>query len=120
MIPPKDQNKIFDKPSPNCRKIIVSTNLAETSITIEDVVYVIDPGLMKGTIYNPHSNIASLETFQVSRSNVQQRRGRAGRCQPGKFFKLYSQYEFLHEMRDHEVPEMIRIPVEELCLQGMF
>ncbi|KAL7551101.1 hypothetical protein ACHAWF_014336 [Thalassiosira exigua] len=63
-----------------------------------------------------HSQIPQKE--QISRSNVQQRRGRAGRCQPGQFFKLYSQYEFLHEMRDHELPEMLRTPVEELCLQA--
>lgn len=111
--------KIFDTETPYSgkRKIIVSTSLAETSITVEDVVYVIDPGLAKGTAYSPHTNIASLETFQVSRSNVQQRRGRAGRCRPGTFFKLYSQYEYLCEMRDHELPEMLRTPVEELCLQ---
>ena len=56
--------------------------------------------------------------MQISRSNVQQRRGRAGRCRAGKFYKLYSQYEFFHEMGDHELPEMLRIPVEELCLQA--
>ena len=81
-------------------------------------MYVIDPGLTKGTTYSAHTNIAALETMQISRSNVQQRRGRAGRCRPGKFYKLYSEYEFLHEMRDHEAPEMLRTPVEELCLQA--
>ena len=81
-------------------------------------MYVIDPGLTKGTTYSAHTNIAALETMQISRSNVQQRRGRAGRCRPGKFYKLYSEYEFLQEMRDHEAPEMLRTPVEELCLQA--
>ena len=85
---------------------------------MEDVVYVIDPGLSKGTTYSAHTNIAALETMQISRSNVQQRRGRAGRCRPGKFYKLYSEYEFRHEMTDHELPEMLRTPVEELCLQA--
>jgi len=120
MVPQKDQMRIFDSEDPHSgrRKIIVSTNLAETSVTVEDVVYVIDPGLMKSTTYSAHTNIASLETFQISRSNVQQRRGRAGRCRQGKFYKLYSQYEFLDEMHDHELPEMLRIPVEELCLQA--
>ena len=112
MVSPIEQMKIFDRPAHSgSRKIIVSTVLAETSITIEDVVYVIDTGLMKGTTYSLHTNIASLQTLQISRSNSQQRRGRAGRCQDGKFFKLYSQYEFLHEMLDHEVPEMLRMPV---------
>lgn len=89
-----------------------------SQVTVEDVVYVIDPGLTKGTTYSAHTNIAALETMQISRSNVQQRRGRAGRCRPGKLYKLYSEYEFLHEMRDHEAPEMLRTPVEELCLQA--
>lgn len=79
-----------------------------SQVTVEDAVYVIDPGLTKGTTYSAHTNIAALETMQISRSNVQQRRGRAGRCRPGKFYKLYSEYEFLHEMRDHEAPEMFR------------
>ncbi|KAL7541091.1 hypothetical protein ACHAXR_012593 [Thalassiosira sp. AJA248-18] len=120
MVSQRDQQKIFYSESPYSgrRKIIVSTSLAETSITIEDVVYVVDPGLMKSTTYSAHTNIASLETMQISRSNVQQRRGRAGRCRPGQFYKLYSQYEYLHEMRDHELPEMLRTPVEELCLQA--
>ena len=119
MVPPKDQNRVFDSEAPHSgrRKIIVSTSIAETSITIEEVVYVIDPGLTKGTTYSAHTNIAALETMQISRSNVQQRRGRSGRCKPGQFFKLYSHYEFVHEMRDHELPEMLRTPVEELCLQ---
>jgi len=115
-VPQSDQMRIFDKPRPGRRKIIVSTNLAETSITVEDVVYVVDPGLSRGKTYSAHTNIASLETFLVSRSNVQQRRGRSGRCRPGKFYKLYTEYEFVKEMRDHEEPEMQRTPVEELCL----
>ena len=103
-VPQSDQMRIFDKPRPGRRKIIVSTNLAETSITVEDVVYVVDPGLSRGKTYSAHTNIASLETFLVSRSNVQQRRGRSGRCRPGKFYKLYTEYEFVEEMRDHEEP----------------
>lgn len=117
MVPPKDQLKVFDDPKKGVRKIVISTNLAETSITIEDVVYVIDSGLMRGTTYNPHTNIAALETMQISRSNAQQRRGRAGRCKPGTLFKLYSELEFIEEMSDHELPEMLRTPVEELCLR---
>eukprot|EP00392_Amoebophrya_sp_AT5.2_P001037 g1039.t1 len=117
LIPPHEQNRIFDRPTTrHTRKIIVSTNLAETSITVEDVVYVIDSGLCRGTTYTAETNVASLETFPVARSNVQQRRGRAGRCRPGNFFKLYSKWEF-ENMDDHEKPEMMRTPVEELCLQ---
>ncbi|CAD7929235.1 unnamed protein product [Amoebophrya sp. A25] len=118
MVPPQDQNRIFDPPrDSHTRKIIVSTNLAETSITVEDVVYVIDSGLCRGTTYTAETNVASLETFAVARSNVQQRRGRAGRCRPGQMFKLYTEFEFKNDMRDHELPEMLRTPVEELCLQ---
>eukprot|EP01063_Lacrimia_lanifica_P026477 TRINITY_DN3573_c3_g1_i1.p1 TRINITY_DN3573_c3_g1~~TRINITY_DN3573_c3_g1_i1.p1 ORF type:complete len:1288 (+),score=504.95 TRINITY_DN3573_c3_g1_i1:352-3864(+) len=117
MIPPKDQKRIFEAPRDGERKVIVSTNLAETSITVEDVVYVVDSGLMKGTLYTPDTNIASLENMRSPRSSAQQRRGRAGRCQPGVVYKLYSSIEWHQEMADHDVPEMLRTPVEELCLQ---
>ncbi|CAD7922974.1 unnamed protein product [Amoebophrya sp. A120] len=117
MVPPNEQNLVFKKVERHVRKIIISTNIAETSVTIEDVVYVIDTGLNKGTTYTPETNIAALETLQCARSNVQQRRGRAGRSRPGQFFKLFSKYEWENCMADHEVPEMLRTPVEELCLQ---
>merc|ERR1712032_588904 len=90
MVPPADQNRIFQPVHDGERKIIVSTNIAETSITVEDVVFVIDAGYIKATTYTPETNIATLAAIQISRSNAQQRRGRAGRCQPGIFYKLYS------------------------------
>ena len=117
MVPPNEQNLVFQPVPENTRKIIVSTNLAETSITIEDVVFVIDTGLNKGTLYEPDTNIASLETLQVSKANVQQRRGRAGRCRPGCLFQLFSKKLEWEQMKDFEKPEMQRTPVEELCLQ---
>jgi len=116
MVPPQDQKKIFNSMGEGERKIIVSTNIAETSITVEDVVHVVDTGLIKGTTYTPKTNIASLEALQISRSNSQQRRGRAGRVKPGKLFKIFSQLEW-NEMPDSMEPEMQRTPVEELCLQ---
>ncbi|CAK0866441.1 unnamed protein product [Prorocentrum cordatum] len=118
MVPPHEQNQIFQvfPEGSRQRKIIVSTNIAETSITVEDVVFVIDSGLIKGTTYAPKTNVATLEALQISRSNGQQRRGRAGRVRPGKFFKLYSRIDW-DEMSDSMEPEMQRTPVEELCLQ---
>eukprot|EP00931_Biecheleriopsis_adriatica_P121996 TRINITY_DN9702_c0_g1_i1.p1 TRINITY_DN9702_c0_g1~~TRINITY_DN9702_c0_g1_i1.p1 ORF type:complete len:1254 (+),score=338.86 TRINITY_DN9702_c0_g1_i1:241-3762(+) len=117
MVPPNEQRRIFHTLPAGERKIIISTNIAETSITVEDVVFVVDAGLIKGTLYTPQTNIASLECQMVSRSNVQQRRGRAGRCRPGKFYKLYSRLEWEENMTDSLPPEMQRTPVEELCLQ---
>jgi len=116
MIPPQEQNKIFQPVPTGTRKIIVSTTIAETSITVDDVVYVIDTGLTKGTTYTPENNLSSLSVLRIARSNAQQRRGRAGRCRAGEWYKLYSSLDW-EDMADSEVPEMIRTPVEELCLQ---
>ena len=115
-VPPSEQRRIFQPTRPGERKIIVSTNIAETSITVEDVVFVVDSGLNKMTTYNANTNIAALDVEQVSRASSQQRRGRAGRCRPGVFFKLYSKAQWT-EMVDHLAPEFQRTPVEETCLQ---
>eukprot|EP00397_Hematodinium_sp_SG-2012_P007382 GEMP01007427.1.p1 GENE.GEMP01007427.1~~GEMP01007427.1.p1 ORF type:complete len:1058 (+),score=242.00 GEMP01007427.1:108-3281(+) len=116
MIPPAEQNRIFDPVPRGVRKIIVSTTIAETSITIEDVVFVVDTGLTKGTTFSAEKSLESLEVLRIARSNAQQRRGRAGRCLPGQWFKLYSSLDW-DDMQDSETPEMLRTHVEELCLQ---
>mmetsp|Transcript_4761 Transcript_4761/g.11570 ORF Transcript_4761/g.11570 Transcript_4761/m.11570 type:complete len:1162 (+) Transcript_4761:43-3528(+) len=115
LVQQKDQRLVFQQ-FPGERKIIVATNIAETSITVEDVVFVIDPGTIKGTTYAPETNIATLGTLPISRSNGQQRRGRAGRVRPGCLFRLYSRIEW-ESFDDCLLPEMQRTPVEELCLQ---
>lgn len=119
----EEQKLIFETTegsrSPMIRKIIVSTNIGETSLTIPDVVHVIDSGLHKQKTYCPETNTAGLETCRIAKPNVRQRRGRAGRCRPGKFFKLYSEQEFVESFPDREKPEMQRTPVQELVLQTL-
>lgn len=90
----EEQNLVFKK-SKNVRKIVLSTNLAETSITIDDCVFVIDSGKMKETRFNSNQNMESLETCWVSRANALQRKGRAGRVMSGICIHLYTSYKYI-------------------------
>ncbi|GKV32188.1 hypothetical protein SLEP1_g40810 [Rubroshorea leprosula] len=112
-----DQKKVFLRPPDNIRKIIIATNIAETSITIDDVVYVIDCGKHKENRYNPQKKLSSMVEDWISKANAKQRRGRAGRVKPGICFSLYTRYRFEKLMRPYQVPEMLRMPLVELCLQ---
>ncbi|ONK74446.1 uncharacterized protein A4U43_C03F6330 [Asparagus officinalis] len=116
MIPSSEQKKVFKRPPSGVRKIILSTNIAETAVTIDDVVYVIDSGRMKEKSYDPYSNVSTLHSSWVSKASARQREGRAGRCQPGTCYHLYSKSRAA-SLPDYQVPEIKRIPIEELCLQ---
>jgi len=109
-------DSVFRTPPQGVRKIVVATNVAETSLTIEDVIYVLDTGLLKEKAYDPHTKMSSLVPMSVSRANADQRRGRAGRCQPGICFRLYSSLYF-QQMEAFQLPELLRTPLEEICLQ---
>ncbi|CAL5329776.1 unnamed protein product [Camellia sinensis] len=112
-----DQKKVFLRPPDNIRKVIIATNIAETSITIDDVVYVIDCGKHKENRYNPQKKLSSMVEDWISQANARQRRGRAGRVKPGICFCLYTHHRFEKLMRPFQVPEMLRMPLVELCLQ---
>uniref|UniRef100_A0A1J3CC48 RNA helicase n=1 Tax=Noccaea caerulescens TaxID=107243 RepID=A0A1J3CC48_NOCCA len=112
-----EQKKVFLRPPEDIRKVIVATNIAETSITIDDVVYVIDSGKHKENRYNPHKKLSSMVEDWISKANVRQRAGRAGRVKPGICFSLYTRHRFEKLMRPYQVPEMLRMPLVELCLQ---
>ncbi|XP_015580752.1 DExH-box ATP-dependent RNA helicase DExH7, chloroplastic isoform X1 [Ricinus communis] len=112
-----DQKKVFLRPPENIRKVIIATNIAETSITIDDVVYVIDCGKHKENRYNPQKKLTSMVEDWISQANARQRRGRAGRVKPGICFCLYTCHRFKKLMRPYQVPEMLRMPLVELCLQ---
>ncbi|KAL4654864.1 hypothetical protein ACB092_01G411400 [Castanea dentata] len=112
-----DQKKVFLRPPENIRKVIIATNIAETSITIDDVVYVIDCGKHKENRYNPQKKLSSMVEDWISQANARQRRGRAGRVKPGICFCLYTRNRFEKLMRPFQVPEMLRMPLVELCLQ---
>ncbi|KAL6570508.1 hypothetical protein OROGR_000058 [Orobanche gracilis] len=115
-VPLVEQKKVFKRPPLGCRKIVLSTNIAETSITIEDVVYVIDSGRMKEKNYDPYNNVSTLQSSWISKANAKQREGRAGRCQPGICYHLFSKTR-ADSLPDFQVPEIKRMPIEELCLQ---
>lgn len=112
-----DQKKVFLRPPDNIRKVIVATNIAETSITIDDVVYVVDTGKHKENRYNPLKKLSSMVEDWISRANARQRRGRAGRVKPGICFSLYTRHRYENVMRPYQIPEMLRMPLVELCLQ---
>ena len=114
-LPPNQQQKIFEPaPSPHKkggrpgRKCIVSTNIAETSLTIDGIVYVVDPGFSKQKIYNPRIRVESLLVSAISKASAQQRAGRAGRTRPGKCFRLYTEGAFKKELIETTYPEVLR------------
>ncbi|KIJ66186.1 hypothetical protein HYDPIDRAFT_174355 [Hydnomerulius pinastri MD-312] len=96
-------------------KIIAATNVAETSITIDDVIYVIDGGKVKETNYNPETGLSVLAEQWVTRAAARQRRGRAGRTQPGTCYKLYTRKQE-EKMKRFPVPEILRTPLESISL----
>ncbi|GFP96380.1 probable ATP-dependent RNA helicase ythdc2 [Phtheirospermum japonicum] len=115
-VPLTEQKKVFKRPPPGCRKIVLSTNIAETSVTIEDIVYVVDSGRMKEKNYDPYNNVSTLQSSWISKANAKQRQGRAGRCQPGICYHLFSKFRAA-SFPNFQVPEIKRMPIEELCLQ---
>ena len=108
----------FDRPkSKSSRKIIISTNIAETSITIDDVVYVVDSGKVKENGYDPSTRMLQLKEQWISRASAKQRRGRAGRVQPGQCYRLYSRRYHDEVFAERQEAEIKRVPLEGLCLQ---
>ncbi|BFZ63809.1 ATPdependent RNA helicase [Saitoella coloradoensis] len=113
----EDQLRVFDRPSANKVKIVIATNVAETSITVDDVVFVIDSGRMKETRFDPEKGMASLEECWVSQANARQRRGRAGRVAEGTCIHLFTSHKYEKELLPQQIPEMQRTPLEQLCLR---
>ncbi|ROV95065.1 hypothetical protein VSDG_05850 [Cytospora chrysosperma] len=123
-LPPHQQQRIFDKaPAPlkpggrPGRKVIIATNIAETSLTIDGIVYVVDPGFSKQKIYNPRIRVESLLVSPISKASAQQRAGRAGRTRPGKCFRLYTEAAFKKELIEQTYPEILRSNLSNTILQ---
>lgn len=139
-----DQQRVFQRPPEGRRKIVLATNIAETSITIDDIVHVVDAGTHKEQNYDARTKVcfyvpriattksstrfefffvlfflqvSCLDTVWISRSNVTQRKGRAGRCQPGQSYHLFPRKQ-LESMSPFPVPEILRTPLESLVLQA--
>ena len=121
-LPPQQQQRIFDEaPAPRegiaGRKIVISTNIAETSLTIDGIVYVIDPGFSKQKVYNPRIRVESLLVSPISRASAHQRAGRAGRTRPGKCFRLYTEGSFKKDLQEQTYPEILRSNLGSVVLQ---
>ena len=121
-LPPAAQQKIFDKaPEANTknipgRKCIVATNIAETSLTIDGIVYVVDCGLSKQKVYNPRMRVESLAVSPISKASAKQRAGRAGRTRPGKCYRLYTEATYRTELAETTSPEILRSNLTSVVL----
>lgn len=107
-LPSEMQSRIFDPAPPGCRKVVIATNIAETSITIDHIYYVVDPGFVKQNAYDPKLGMDSLVVTPISQAQANQRAGRAGRTGPGKCFRLYTEAAYQSEMLPTTIPEIQR------------
>ncbi|KAI8051129.1 P-loop containing nucleoside triphosphate hydrolase protein [Syncephalis plumigaleata] len=115
-LPLERQMAVFESAGYNTRKVIVATNVAEASLTIDGIVYVVDCGFVKIKAYNPDTGMDRLVITPVSQASAQQRAGRAGRVRPGKAFRLYTEASF-NSLATHSVPEMQRTELSSVLLQ---
>ncbi|RMX42316.1 hypothetical protein pdam_00014654 [Pocillopora damicornis] len=107
-LPSEMQTRIFDPAPPGSRKVVIATNIAETSLTIDGIYYVVDPGFVKQKVYNSKSGIDALVVTPISQAQAKQRSGRAGRTGPGKCYRLYTERAYRDEMLPTAVPEIQR------------
>jgi pre-mRNA-splicing factor ATP-dependent RNA helicase DHX16 len=118
-LPSELQSKIFEPTPEGARKVVLATNIAETSLTIDGIVYVIDPGFVKENVYNPSTGMSKLVAVPCSRASANQRSGRAGRVGPGKCFRLYTKWAFMNEMDESTTPEIQRVNLNSVVLMLM-
>ena len=116
-LPSEMQSRIFDPPPVGSRKCVVATNIAEASLTIDGIYYVIDPGFCKQKAYNPKMGMDSLVVTPISQASARQRAGRAGRTGPGKCYRLYTEQAFRTEMLPSSIPEIQRTNLGNVVLQ---
>ncbi|CDR95413.1 Probable pre-mRNA-splicing factor ATP-dependent RNA helicase [Babesia bigemina] len=107
-LPGEMQSAIFEPTPPGCRKCVIATNIAEASLTIDGIFYVIDPGFAKVKRYNPRTGMESLVVVPISQASAKQRSGRAGRTGPGKCYRLYTEDSYRSEMLPTAIPEIQR------------
>ena len=115
-LPADLQAQIFEKAADNVRKCIVSTNIAETSLTVDGILYVVDCGYVKMKVYNPKMGMDALQVFPCSRAGVNQRSGRAGRTGPGTCYRMFTEVAYKSEMLEVNVPEIQRTNLGNVIL----
>jgi ATP-dependent RNA helicase DHX8/PRP22 len=112
----EEQNRVFDPAPPGARKVVIATNIAEASITVDGIVYVVDPGFVKQKAYDPKLGMDSLVVTPISQAQANQRAGRAGRTKPGKCFRLYTEAAYQSEMLPMTIPEIQRTNLSSTIL----
>ncbi|CAB3409218.1 unnamed protein product [Caenorhabditis bovis] len=115
-LPSDLQAKIFEPTPPNSRKVVLATNIAETSVTIDGISYVIDPGFSKQNSFDARSGVEHLHVVTISKAAANQRAGRAGRTGPGKCFRLYTAWAYKHELEEQPIPEIQRTNLGNVVL----
>lgn len=115
-LPSDLQAKIFRKADQGIRKVVVATNIAETSLTVDGIMFVVDSGYCKLKVYNPRIGMDALQIYPVSQANANQRSGRAGRTGPGCCYRLYTERQYKHEMLTNTVPEIQRTNLANVVL----
>ncbi|RXM34294.1 Pre-mRNA-splicing factor ATP-dependent RNA helicase PRP16 [Acipenser ruthenus] len=115
-LPSDLQAKIFQKAPDGVRKCIVATNIAETSLTVDGIMFVIDSGYCKLKVFNPRIGMDALQVYPISQANANQRSGRAGRTGPGQCFRLYTQSAYKNEMLTTTIPEIQRTNLANVVL----
>lgn len=117
LLPTDKQMRVFQSPPEGHRLVVVATNVAETSLTIPNIRYVVDCGMAKERTYDQSSNIQSFDVSWISKAAASQRAGRAGRTGPGHCYRLYSSNVFETCFPQHGIPEILRTPIEGIVLQ---
>ena len=115
-LPADLQGRVFEPTPAGARKVVLATNIAESAITVDGVVYVIDPGFVKENVYNSRTSMESLVVTPCSRASANQRAGRAGRTAPGQCFRLYTRWAFYNELDESPTPEIQRTNLDSLVL----
>ncbi|KPI88532.1 putative pre-mRNA splicing factor ATP-dependent RNA helicase putative dead/h helicase [Leptomonas seymouri] len=116
-MPQEVQSKVFEATPPGCRKVVLATNVAETSITITNLYYVVDSGYCKQNIFDAKHAIDQLKVVPVSQAQAKQRSGRAGRIGPGKCYRMYTEQQFAEEMVPETIPDIMRTSLFHVTLQ---
>ncbi|OQE38931.1 hypothetical protein PENCOP_c007G05093 [Penicillium coprophilum] len=115
-LPAEQQAKIFEKAAPGVRKVVVATNIAETSLTVDGIMFVVDAGYTKLKVYQPRVGMDSLQITPISQANANQRSGRAGRTGPGKAYRLYTETAYKNELYIQTIPEIQRTSLSNTIL----